>query len=392
MVIEKIEAFVLKDKLSNSFFFSQWEYSERCICVVKVTASDGTYGWGGEGYGPATLIESGIKLLEPIVLGEDPLQNEVIWNKMYRKTLDFARRGVLMASISAIDIAIWDLKGKILGLPISTLLGGAHRTKIRPYATGLYFTDHDNPTKDFEAEARLYISQGFKSMKMKVGLGIKADVENVKMMREIIGPDIQLMVDSNHAYTLREATELAKKIEKYDISWFEEPISPEFYGQYNELRQKTTIPISGGECEYLRFGFNELIKNKSVDILQPDICASGGLTEAKRIATLASTNGIDLIPHTWGGTSIGLHVALHFISNIESIPGRMYQPDFLIEFDQTENGLRDNLSFPKLEMKDGMLEVPNRPGLGIDINEEVLRKYCANNSTDKTIIEKILKK
>lgn len=326
MVIEKIEAFVLKDKLSNSFFFSQWEYSERCICVVKVTASDGTYGWG-EGYGPATLIESGIKLLEPIVLGEDPLQNEVIWNKMYRKTLDFARRGVLMASISAIDIAIWDLKGKILGLPISTLLGGAHRTKIRPYATGLYFTDHDNPTKDFEAEARLYISQGFKSMKMKVGLGIKADVENVKMMREIIGPDIQLMVDSNHAYTLREATELAKKIEKYDISWFEEPISPEFYGQYNELRQKTTIPISGGECEYLRFGFNELIKNKSVDILQPDICASGGLTEAKRIATLASTNGIDLIPHTWG-TSIGLHVALHFISNIESIPGRMYQPDF----------------------------------------------------------------
>ena len=390
MVIEKIEAFVLKDKLSNSFFFSQWEYSERCICVVKVTASDGTYGWG-EGYGPATLIESGIKLLEPIVLGEDPLQNEVIWNKMYRKTLDFARRGVLMASISAIDIAIWDLKGKILGLPISTLLGGAHRTKIRPYATGLYFTDHDNPTKDFEAEARLYISQGFKSMKMKVGLGIKADVENVKMMREIIGPDIQLMVDSNHAYTLREATELAKKIETYDISWFEEPISPEFYGQYNELRQKTTIPISGGECEYLRFGFNELIKNKSVDILQPDICASGGLTEAKRIATLASTNGIDLIPHTWG-TSIGLHVALHFISNIESIPGRMYQPDFLIEFDQTENGLRDNLSFPKLEMKDGMLEVPNRPGLGIDINEEVLRKYCANNSTDKTIIEKILKK
>ncbi|MDO7135980.1 mandelate racemase/muconate lactonizing enzyme family protein [Algibacter lectus] len=390
MVIEKIEAFVLKDKLSNSFFFSQWEYSERCICVVKVTASDGTYGWG-EGYGPATLIESGIKLLEPIVLGEDPLQNEVIWNKMYRKTLDFARRGVLMASISAIDIAIWDLKGKILGLPISTLLGGAHRTKIRPYATGLYFTDHDNPTKDFEAEARLYISQGFKSMKMKVGLGIKADVKNVKMMREIIGPDIQLMVDSNHAYTLREATELAKKIEKYDISWFEEPISPEFYGQYNELRQKTTIPISGGECEYLRFGFNELIKNKSVDILQPDICASGGLTEAKRIAALASTNGIDLIPHTWG-TSIGLHVALHFISNIESIPGRMYQPDFLIEFDQTENGLRDNLSFPKLEMKDGMLEVPNRPGLGIDIDEEVLLKYCANNSTDKTIIEKILKK
>ena len=381
MVIEKIEAFVLKDKLSNSFFFSQWEYAERCICVVKVTASDGTYGWG-EGYGPAALIETGIKMLEPIVIGEDPLQNEVIWNKMYRKTLDFARRGVLMASISAIDIAIWDLKGKILGLPISTLLGGAHRTKIRPYATGMYFTDPKNPTRDFEKEAKLYISQGFKAMKMKVGLGIKADVENVKMMREIIGPDIQLMVDSNHAYTLREATELARKIEKYDIGWFEEPLSPEFYDQHYELRQKTTIPIAGGECEYLRFGFQQLIQNKSVDIIQPDICAAGGLTEAKRISAIASANGIDIIPHTWG-TSIGLHVALHFISNIESIPGRMYQPDFLMEFDQTENGLRDNLSFPKIEMKDGMIEVPNRPGLGIDIDEAVLERYSVCKTTFK---------
>jgi len=389
MKIEKIEAFVVKDKLSNSFFFSQWEYSERCICLVKVTASNGQYGWG-EAYGPATMVEAGIKLLESIVLGENPLENEVIWNKMYRKTLDFSRRGVYMASVSAIDIAIWDLKGKILGLPVSTLLGGAQRKSIQPYATGLYFTNHDNFSDGFVEEAKLYVSQGFKAMKMKVGLGIKEDVANVKLIRETIGPDIQLMVDSNHAYTFREAVEFSKKIEKYDICWFEEPISPEFYEQYNELRQKTTIPIAGGECEYLRFGFNELIKNKSVDILQPDICASGGLTEAKRIATLASTNGIDLIPHTWG-TSIGLHVALHFIANIECIPGRMYQPNFLMEFDQTENGLRDNLTFPKLEMKDGMLEVPNRPGLGIDINEEVLRKYAVCKPTKQGIIDKILK-
>lgn len=390
MKIEKIEAFVVKDKLSNSFFFSQWEYSERCICLVKVTASNGQYGWG-EAYGPATMVEAGIKLLESTVLGENPLENEVIWNKMYRKTLDFSRRGVYMASVSAIDIAIWDLKGKILNLPVSTLLGGAHRNKIQPYATGLYFTNHDNFSDGFVEEAKLYVSQGFKAIKMKVGLGIKEDVANVKLIRETIGPDIQLMVDSNHAYTFREAVELSKKIEKYDISWFEEPISPEFYEQYRQLREKTTIPIAGGECEYLRFGFNELIKNKSVDILQPDICASGGLTEAKRIAALASTNGIDLVPHTWG-TSIGLHVALHFISNIESIPGRMYQPDFLIEFDQTENGLRDHLTFPKLEMKNGMLEVPNRPGLGIDVDEDILRKYCISNTTNEIAIEKLLNK
>ena len=182
MVIEKIETFVLRDKLSQSFFFSQWEYSERCICVVKVTTSDGQYGWG-EGYGPATILESGIQFLESTVIGENPLENEVIWNKMYRKTADFARRGVLMASISAIDIAIWDLKGKILGLPVSVLLGGAHRNKIQPYATGFYFMDHKNPTRDFEKEAKLYLSQGFKAFKMKVGLGIEADVKNVKLVK-----------------------------------------------------------------------------------------------------------------------------------------------------------------------------------------------------------------
>ncbi|WP_136482010.1 mandelate racemase/muconate lactonizing enzyme family protein [Cognatitamlana onchidii] len=390
MVITKIETFVLKDKLSKSFFFSQWEYSERCICIVKVTAKDGTYGWG-EGYGPASVLEAGIKLLEPFVIGQNALENEVIWNKMYRKTLDFARRGILVASMSAIDIAIWDLKGKLLGLPVSTLLGGAHRDRIRPYATGLYFTDHKNPAKTFKEEAELYISQGFKAMKMKVGLGIKEDVNNVKFMREIIGPDIQLMVDSNHAYTLREATELARKIEKYDISWFEEPLSPEFYDQYSELRQKTTIPISGGECEYLRFGFKQLIESKSVDIIQPDICASGGLTEAKRIGALASANGVDIIPHTWG-TAIGLHVALHFISNIESVPGRMYQPDFLMEYDQTENGLRDKLCFPSIEMKNGMIEVPKRPGLGIDINEKVLHKYASRvKEVDIEVLQKIYK-
>ncbi|OEJ99031.1 galactonate dehydratase [Flavivirga aquatica] len=390
MIIEKIETFILKDKLSNSFFFSQWEYSERCICVVKVTATNGQYGWG-EGYGPATVLEAGIKLLEPFVIGQNALENEVVWNTMYRKTLDFARRGVLAASMSAIDIAIWDLKGKILNQPVSTLLGGAHRTKIKPYATGLYFTDHDNPSKNFEEEAKLYVSQGFKAIKMKVGLGIKKDVEHVKMIREIIGDDIELMVDSNHAYTLREATQLAREIEKYNIGWFEEPLSPEFYDQYNELRQKTTIPIAGGECEYLRFGFQQLIKNKSVDIIQPDICASGGLTEAKRIGALASANGVDLIPHTWG-TSIGIHVALHFIANIESVPGRMYQPDFLIEYDQTENGLREKLTFPSIEMKDGYIEVPNRPGLGIDVDEDVLREYTISNAVDNdSVMQKILK-
>lgn len=377
MIIEKIETFILKDKLSKSFFFSQWEYSERCICIVKVTASNGQYGWG-EGYGPAEVLEAGVKLIEPSLIGLNPLENEVIWSTMYRKTLDYARRGILVASMSAIDIAIWDLKGKILGLPVSTLLGGVQRKKIKPYATGLYFTDYKNPTRDFEEEIALYKSQGFKAIKMKIGLGIEEDCKNVKKVRQLLGDDVELMIDSNHAYSLKEAVKLAQKLEPYDISWFEEPISPEYYKQYKTLRGKTTIPISGGECEYLRFGFHQLLRNESVDILQPDICSCGGLTEAKRIAALASTYGIDVVPHTWG-TSIGIHVALHFIANLESMPGRMNVPDFLIEYDQTENKLRELLTYPKIKMKDGYIEVPTTPGLGIEVNEDVLIEYRSTN-------------
>lgn len=377
MTIEKIETFILKDKLSKSFFFSQWEYSERCICVVKITASNGQYGWG-EGYGPASVLKAGIDFLKPHVIGKNALENEVIWNHLYRKTLDYARRGVLVASISAIDIALWDLKGKILNLPVSTLLGGTFRNEIKPYATGLYFIDPENPSKHFEEEVLEYVNKGFKAIKMKVGLGINEDYENIKKVRNIIGDSIQLMIDSNHAYSLKEATILAQKIEHLNISWFEEPISPEFYKQYNELRSKTSIPIAGGECEYLRYGFHQLLRNNSVDIIQPDICATGGLTEAKRISALSSTYGVELVPHTWG-TAIGIHVALHFIANLEPIPGRMKSPDFLIEYDQTENGLRERLTYPKIELIDGMIQVPKTPGLGIDVDENVLMEYALSD-------------
>lgn len=373
MNIEKIESYILTDQLKEAFFFSQWAYQERNICIVKITTDDGIIGWG-EGYGPATIIQAGIKQLTPLLIGADPLQNETLWFTMYRKTLDYARRGVLAASISAIDLALWDIKGKALGLPVSVLLGGQYRDRVMPYATGLYFSESHQLADNLAKEAISYMEQGFKAIKMKVGLSIEKDIAHVKKVRAALGKNIKLMVDSNHAYSLREATELARAIEPYKISWFEEPISPEFYGQYAELRSKTTIPIAGGECEYLRYGHHELLKNKSVDILQVDICSAGGLTEAKRIAALASTYGIEIIPHTWG-TGIAFHAAMHFIANLEPIPGRLYPPDCYIEYDRTENGIRENLTHPAIDFKDGYIEVPQRPGLGIEVNEDALSYY-----------------
>lgn len=375
MKITSIETFLLSDKLKESFYFSQWEYSERRICIVKITSSTGHIGWG-EGYGPAGVIRAGIEFLTPFVLGKHPLETETIWSTMYRRTLDFARRGVFVSAISAIDVALWDLKGKILEQPVHLLLGGKKRDSIIPYATGMYFSNCENGKqgKILAKEAKDYADLGYRAMKMKVGLGIEEDVEYVKTVRESIGPNIKLMIDANHAYNLREAVQLAKAVERYDISWFEEPISPEYYDQYAELRTKTSIPIAGGECEYLRYGFQTLLQSKCVDIVQPDICATGGLSEAKKIATLASVYGVEIVPHTWG-TGIAIAAALHFVANLDTFPGRLKAAKCYIEYDRTENGLREELTSTDMVMKDGEIKISDAPGLGFKLNEEALYKY-----------------
>lgn len=373
MKIKSIESFILTDKLKESFYFSQWEYSERRICIVKVTSDSGHIGWG-EGYGPAGLVRAGIEHLTPFVIGQNPLETETIWSTMYRRTLDFARRGILVSALSAIDVALWDLKGKILEQPVHLMLGGKKREKITPYATGMYFTNGGKLSDILSKEAKQYAEQGYKAMKMKVGLSIEEDIENVKMARDAIGPDIHLMIDANHAYNLREAAQLAIAVEPYNIYWFEEPISPEYYEQYAELRTKTSIPIAGGECEYLRFGFQTLLKSNSVDIVQPDICASGGLTEAKRIATLASVYGVEIVPHTWG-TGIAIAIALHFVANLDTIPGRIKTPYNFIEYDRTENGLREELTSTNMKVENGEILISDDPGLGFELCEEALNRY-----------------
>ncbi|TLX78227.1 mandelate racemase/muconate lactonizing enzyme family protein [Labilibacter sediminis] len=376
MKITKIEPFVVSQELNKPFYFSQWEYKTRTICLVKVTTEDGTYGWG-EGYGPAHLVKAGIEFFKPFITGMNALEHETVWQMMYRRSLDYARRGVILAALSAIDIALWDIKGKHFRLPVSSLLGGRKREKIKPYATGLYFTQCENQKQELVDEAVDYQQQGFKGLKMKVGLGIARDVEYVSAIRKAIGDDMELMIDSNHAYSLKEAAILARKVEHLDISWFEEPVSPEHYNCYKQLRDKTHIPIAGGECEYLRYGFLQLFQNQSVDIAQPDIAAAGGLTEVKKIAALANTFGVEVVPHSWG-TGIALHAAMHLIANLDVIPGRMFDSTPWMELDRTENELRDVLIEPLIVPENGYLQVPDRPGLGVDVNMDVLAKYVVD--------------
>jgi len=373
MKIKKIEPFVVNQYLKEPFHFSQWEYQSRTICLVKITTDNGIYGWG-EGYGPANLVKAGIEFFTPFILEMDPLEHETIWQHMYLRSLDYARKGVLLAALSAIDIALWDIKGKHFQLPVSSLLGGRKCEYVKPYATGLYFSSSGDLKERLVEEALSYKEQNFQGIKMKVGLGILKDVELITAIKKAIGDDVELMIDSNHAYSLKEAIQLCYRLKDLNISWFEEPVSPEHYDCYRQLREKTNIPIAGGECEYLRYGFLQLFQNQSVDVAQPDICAAGGITEVKRIAAMANTFGIEVVPHSWG-TGVALHAALHFISNLDPVAGRMYQPFPWIEFDRTENALRDILTEPLLVPEDGLLKVPEKPGLGVDIREDMLAEF-----------------
>ena len=374
MKIDRIEAFVAEERLQTPFYFSQFGFDRRQVCLVRVTAADGSYGWG-EGYGPAAVVKAGIEFLAPLVLGEDPLHVEAIWNKMHLRALDYARRGVLVAAISAIDIALWDLRGKLLGQPVSVLLGGRRRERVKVYATGLYFTETDDLVGALAEEARGYVAQGFGAIKMKVGLGVEADLRHVRAVRRAIGDEALLMVDANHAYSLSEAIDFARQIEPLGISFFEEPVSPEDYEGYAELRRRTSIPIAGGECEYLLAGFRRLLSGRCVDIAQPDICAAGGLSEVNRIVALAGAFQTDVIPHSWG-TGIAFAAGLHLVSTLDPLPGRLRLPEPLLEMDRSENALRDQLTRPVFRAEDGFVAVPAGPGLGVDVDLEYLAQ-CA---------------
>lgn len=378
MKIVDIIPFVIAQDLEVPFYFSQWDYASRKICLVKIILEDGTIGWG-EGYGPAEVLKAGVEFFKPHVIGKNVLESEHIWQTMYLRSIDFGRSGALNGALSAIDVGVWDAKGKVLGQPVSVLLGGVKNPIIHPYATGFYFTDSPTLKADLEKEAKLYVEKGFKAAKMKVGLGIEKDVYYVNLLKNILGDDVKLMIDSNHAYNYREAIELSRRLEHLNIGWFEEPVHPDDYEGYKRLRDQTNIPIAGGECEYLKHGFKRLFENDSVDIAQPDICAAGGLTEAKRIATLASVYHKDIVPHSWG-TWIAISAAVHFMANIDQNPGRMFRDCPMIELDRTENPLRDDVTKPGFEVLNGEIKPPTAPGLGVEISEEFLEKYTVKEN------------
>jgi D-galactarolactone cycloisomerase len=376
MKITHVKTYVLSAELAEPFAYSQAWYSARTALVVEVLTDEGLSGFG-ECYGPARPNEAVVKAYAPLLIGEDPLATERHWQRLYNSLRDHGQRGLAVQALSGIDIALWDLKGKALGLPVHVLMGGPIRDRVRAYATGLYRRDRDDHETYLREEAASYAAAGFTAMKLKTGWGVPEDVRLTKALRDEIGATVGLMVDANHAYDAVDALRYARAVEDLDIGWFEEPIVPEDYGGYREVKAGTTIPVAGGECSFTRFGFRRLLTERLVDVAQPDTCAAGGLSECKKIADMAAAFGVRYVPHCWG-TGIARAAALQLLAVLPHNPPGLNATEPLLEFDMSEHPIRDAVTVEPIVQEDGFVRVPEGPGLGVEIDRGALARFAAD--------------
>jgi L-alanine-DL-glutamate epimerase-like enolase superfamily enzyme len=315
------------------------------------------------------IVEVGFK---PLLIGENPLDIQRLWLKLYSYCEWYGRAGVAIYALSGIDVALWDICGKTLGVPIYTLLGGRFRDRIPVYASLLF--DMDDP-EGTAKEGKEYVKQGYKAVKYgwgktrerAFGMNPDKDEEMIRTIREVLGPNIQIMVDVGRFVNLTpaQAVKLAKRLEKYNIFWLEEPLPPEDVSGYKMLSDAVDVYIAAGESEYNMEGFKEYITNRAVDIVQPDVTKAGGLTVARKIVDLCEAWNVMMVPH---GFSSVVNVAAN-LQLVASIPRA-----FILEYRRTPSPLISRLSKKPLTYEDGHLKIPSEPGLGIEIDYSVVEE------------------
>jgi D-galactarolactone cycloisomerase len=346
--------------------------------IVEVLTDDGVTGWGESlchGLQPPEIARTIVEVaLKPILIGQDPEDVDVLWERMYNLTRPFGQKGAVPNAISAVDIALWDCLGRAAGKPVHKLLGGAYRTRVQPYATGFYRVEGRSYPADAVAEAKRHIAKGFTAMKLKTGFGVEDDIRYILGVREGIGDGPKLMVDANHAYNVGSARRILMAIEQAGIHWFEEPISPEDVDGYRELKSLTNIYLAAGENEFTKIGFREWVARRAVDILQPDLCSAGGFTECRKINALAQAWHMPVIPHVWA-SGIGLAASLQFIATIPPAPLALKPIEPMLEYDQSSHPFRQDLIHGAITMRDGMVDIPQAPGIGVEVNREIIEKY-----------------
>jgi len=374
MKITDIRTHILEAPLSQPFSYSRAWYATRTAMIVEIATDEGLVGWG-ECYGPARINAAVVNSMKPMLVGQDPLRTEWLWQEIYARFRDHGQKGSIIQGLSGIDIALWDLKGKIFGVPVHRLMGGPMRTEVAAYATGLYRRKAGRPEQYLAEEAAGYRAEGFSAVKLKVGYGLEEDARMVRAVRDAIGPGVGLMIDANHAYDTVGAIRLGRSVEAFDIAWFEEPVPPEDVAGHRQVRSALSIPIASGECEFTRYGFRELITTRAVDIVQPDTCSAGGLSECKKIADMAAACGLRYAPHVWG-SGVALAAALQLLAVLPAFtPPSLNPAEPMLEFDRTEHPIRQALLTTPIEHAKGRVAVPQGPGLGIEIDRAALERF-----------------
>lgn len=380
MKITGVEVFVLKSPgLYRTPVDAEEPPGPTYMGLVKVSTDAGITGYSDMETAPSVAravveaprwSEPGMECFEglaSLIVGENPLEVERLWYKMYRGSIYYGRRGAAIQAISAIDIALWDIMGKFYGQPVHVLLGGKWRDKVRAYASTLF-----RPTPQAMREAvRRYLDEGFTAVKFGWGVFGKdpaRDVALVEAAREALGERCDLMVDAGWFVerTPKEAVRLVRSLEAYRPFFVEEPLHPEDYDGYRELAERVDTPIACGEQEATEWGFRQLIERARVDVLQPDLTRCGGFTVARKIVHMAEQANRLVIPHSWCSDLLTA-ASLHLIA--------FQRRAAFVEFNTSQGPLSRELVHEPLKLVDGCLQVPTAPGLGVEVNEATIQKY-----------------
>ncbi|WP_162619581.1 mandelate racemase/muconate lactonizing enzyme family protein [Salinicola peritrichatus] len=370
MKIIKVESFAIEGRLSTPWKIATDYMKAINAVVICVTCEDGTKGYGEACARRGANIAKPVvdELLAPIVVGKDIFDIESIWDEMYSVLRTRGHtRGFVLEAMSGIDIAIWDLVGKHLGLPINKLLFGQGREKVPAYASSILI---DTPDKMAE-EASWLCDIGYSAIKIKIAGDVQVDKNRVAAVREAIGPTAKLMLDANSGFDPTAAITFADQIAMYDVFWLEEPVFLDNLLGYERIRESSKIRIALGEGEFTSGGFREFIRRGLVDVIQPNITRAGGFTGVKRIAALAHSYDIPVAPHTGASGPICMAASLQLAA---AIPGFL-----MYEFMYLENPFEDFFIEKQNQPIAGHIAVPSLPGLGVNVDEKEMHKYQVAN-------------
>jgi L-alanine-DL-glutamate epimerase-like enolase superfamily enzyme len=337
--------------------------------LVEVRTDEGLTGLGDVYCGALVpgVIAPLVEHFRERLLGADPLAIPRAWQAMYGTSLFWGRAGVAVAVMSAIENALWDIAGKAAGIPVYRLLGGLAHERLPVYASG----GLDKPVEAFIAELREYRRTGMRAVKIRIGHGVERDRERVRLAREVLGPEIDIMVDAVQGHNpepwdANTAIAVAQAIEPYNIRWFEEPCAATEPNAYARVRSATRIPVSGGESCTSMQEFRAFFDANALDIVQPDVSHAGGILGCRTVAALAATHGVKLAPHSWG-TGVMLAATYHF--------GFATPNTAVLEYPTFGHPLRDELLVKPFDIREGFMFPPDTPGLGVELRRETIDKY-----------------